>query len=483
MFNIKPIALVGGTIVCAVGFLLFIPLIVELIYQTNSWQAYTVPILLYLIVGGSLVITNKSSELKVSIKEAYVITILSWVLFAILSAVPFIYTEVNLNVIDALFESMSGITTTGATILNNLDNLPKGILIWRSLLQWLGGIGIIIIALIILPFLRIGGMQLFHLEGEDPYDKFLPKISSVVKKIVIIYVCLTILLSILYFIFGMNLFDSIVHSFTTISTGGFSSHDLSFGYFQNSNILIIAIIFMIIGSLPFLVIAQTSLKNFLIVGKDHQIQVFIFILVLSIFSIYFFGYENYEDNFLQSIISIAFNTISIISGTGYVSENFEDWGNYSSVLFLILMFIGGCAGSTTGGLKIFRLQILFKFVRLHLKKMLYPHSIIASQFNGKRITESTFESVTIFFFIYIFTFSFSALLLAFNGLDFITSISAAVSAISNVGPGLGDIIGANGNYSSLNSNCKIILTLTMFLGRLEMLTILVILVPSFWKNN
>ena len=202
MFNIKPIALVGGTVVCAVGFLLFIPLTTELIYQTESWQSYAVPILLYLIVGGSLVITNRNVELKISIKEAFIITVISWILLAILCAIPFIYTQLKLSVIDAIFESMSGITTTGATILNNIDDLPKGILIWRALLQWLGGIGIVVIALVILPFLRIGGMQLFHLEGDDPYDKFLPKISSVVTKIIFVYSGLTALLVLLYFANG-----------------------------------------------------------------------------------------------------------------------------------------------------------------------------------------------------------------------------------------------------------------------------------------
>src|SRR5210317_794736 len=238
MLNLKPIALVGGTVVCAVGFLLFIPLITEIFYQSESWQSYAVPILIYLIVGGSLVITNRNVELKISIKEAFIITVLSWILLAFLSAVPFIYTKVNLSIVDAIFESMSGITTTGSTVISNLDYLPKGILIWRALLQWLGGIGIVIIALFILPFLRVGGMQLFHLEGDDPYDKFLPKISSVISKIFFIYLFLTLVLLIAYYYLGMNFFDSIAHSFTTISTGGFSTHDASFAYFNNYNILL-----------------------------------------------------------------------------------------------------------------------------------------------------------------------------------------------------------------------------------------------------
>lgn len=482
MLNLKPISLVCGTVVCGVGFLLFIPLLTEIIYKTENWQSYTVPILLYLIVGGSLVITNRNVELKISIKEAFIMTISSWLLLTILCAVPFIYTESNLNVVDALFESMSGITTTGATIINDVESLPKGILIWRALLQWLGGIGIVVIALFILPFLRIGGMQLFHLEGDDPYDKFLPKISSVVSKIFLIYLILTSILICLYFLNGMDFFDSVAHSFTTISTGGFSTHNDSFAYFQNNKILITAIIFMIIGSFPFLVLAQTNFKNPFITLKDHQVKIFLLILFISILLIYFFANKFLVGDAINKFITISFNTISIISGTGFVSENFENWGNYASVLFLILMFIGGCAGSTTGGIKVFRFQILFKFLSLNLKKILQPHAVFKSYFNDKIIPESTYESVLFFFFLYIFTFAFSALLLSFSGIDFLTCISAAASAISNVGPGLGDIIGPDGNYSSLNNFSKIILIGTMFLGRLEMLTIFILFLPSFWKN-
>ena len=482
MLNFKPIALVGGTVVCAVGFLLFIPMITELIYQTESWQSYSVPILLYLIVGGSLVITNRNVELNISIKEAFLTTVLSWILLSILCAVPFIFTQTNLTVVDALFESMSGITTTGATILNNLDELPKGILLWRALLQWLGGIGIIVIALVILPFLRIGGMQLFHLEGDDPYEKFLPKISSVVSKIIVVYILLTSILFILYYINNMTLFDALAHSLTTISTGGFSTHNESFAYFQNTSVLNIAIVFMILGSFPFLLLAQMNLTNIQSLIKDNQIRLFLGILIFATALIYYFARPYVSGNAFHQISTISFNTISIISGTGYVSSNFEQWGNYASVLFLLLMFIGGCAGSTTGGLKIFRFQILFKFIHLHLKKMLQPHIVMTARFNGKKVTESTYESVVIFFFVYIITFATSALLLSFSGLDFLTCISAAASAISNVGPGLGDIIGPEGNYSSLSNYSKLVLIITMFLGRLEMLTIFVLILPSFWKN-
>ncbi len=482
MFNFKPIALVSGTVICAVGFFLFIPLVTELIYKTESWQSYAVPILLYLIVGGSLVITNKNVDLNISLKEAFVITVISWILLTFLCAVPFVYTQINLSFIDALFESMSGVTTTGSTVLTNLETYPKGILLWRSFLQWIGGIGIVIIALFILPFLRVGGMQLFHLEGDDPYDKFLPKISSVIKKISIIYISLTFTLILFYYVFGMSFFDAITHSFTTISTGGFSNYDQSFAFF-NDKVLFISIIFMIIGSLPFMVIARTTFKNLFIIIKDHQVRLFLMILIVATTTIYILAKDFIDgSDFITKLINVSFNTISIISGTGYVSENFENWGNYASVLFLILMFIGGCAGSTTGGIKVFRFQILFKYINLHLKRMLKPHSVVVSQFNEKKVPDSTYESVMIFFFLYILTFSLSALLLSFSGLDFITCISGAASAISNVGPGLGNVIGPDGYYGELNPYSKIVLISTMFLGRLEMLTILILLIPSFWKD-
>ena len=277
-------------------------------------------------------------------------------------------------------------------------------------------------------------------------------------------------------------FDAIAHSFTTISTGGFSTHDSSFAFFNNDKILFIAIIFMVIGSLPFLVLVQTSKKNLFAILKDHQIRVFILVLLIAILLIFYFANSYIYGNYINKVIAVSFNTISIISGTGFISENFENWGNYASVLFLILMFIGGCAGSTTGGLKVFRFQILFKYINLHLKKMLKPHSIIANRFNGKKINENTYESVMSFFFLYILTFFISALFLSFSGLDFLTCISASASTISNVGPGLGPVIGPEGNYGILDSYSKIILIITMFLGRLELLTIFILLLPSFWRD-
>jgi len=482
MFDFKPISLVLGFLICATGFFLTVPLITEIIYKTDQWQIYAIPLIIYLIIGGSLIIMNKDTEMKLNLKGAFFLTGFCWVVMALICTIPFMYAKTNLNFFDAFFESMSGITTTGSTTINNLEIQPKGILIWRALLQWLGGIGIIVLAISVLPFLKVGGMQLFHMEGDDPYEKFLPRISLVVKKIFLIYLGLTFICFISYYFCGMSIFDSLAHSFSTISTGGFSTHSNSFAFFKNDKILLVTIIFMLIGSFPFIILAQVSFKKPFILFQDQQIKLFIIIIVCLITSLYLLVGDQIGNSIYQKLIIISFNSISIITGTGFVSDNFEKWGNYSSILFLFVMFIGGCAGSTTGGLKIFRFQILFLSVKNHLKKLIKPHGVFASKFNGNNVSEATFDSVTSFFFVYILGFIIIAFLLSFSGLDLVTCLSAAATSISNVGPGLGEMIGPEGNFSQLSSYSKVILALGMLFGRLEILTLLILLSPFYWKN-
>ncbi|MDB4184109.1 potassium transporter TrkH [Alphaproteobacteria bacterium] len=482
MFDFKPISLVLGFLICATGFFLCIPLVTEIIYKTDQWQAYAVPLIVYLVVGGSLIIINKDTQMKLNLKGAFFLTGISWITMALICSIPFMFAKTNLTFVDAIFESMSGITTTGSTIINDLDLQPKGVLIWRALLQWLGGIGIIVLAISVLPFLKVGGMQLFHMEGDDPYEKFLPRITSVISKIFFIYIGLTITCIITYFYFGMSVFDAITHGFTTISTGGFSTHNESMAFFNSNKILLTSIVFMIVGSFPFILIAQVSLKNPFVLFKDQQIRLFILMIIGLVISIYFMVGNGIINTMGNKIITITFNSVSIITGTGYVSDNFENWGNYSSILFLLIMFIGGCAGSTTGGIKIFRFQILFLSVKNHIKKLIKPHGVFASKFNGNSVTETTFDSVTSFFYLYMLSFVIISILLSFSGYDLVTCISAAATAISNVGPGLGEIIGPEGNFSLLSDYSKLILSLGMLFGRLEILTLLILLSPFYWKN-
>ena len=424
----------------------------------------------------------KKEKNKIDLRQAFVLTILSWLFISLFGSIPFIYTSASLSYTDSFFESVSGITTTGSTVINNLDSLPEGILIWRSLLQWFGGIGIIVLAIAILPTLQIGGMQLLHMEHDDPYEKTLPKINQFVIEIFMLYIVLSVICALLYYIAGMSGFDSIIHAMTTISTGGYSNHNQSFAFFNSVSIEIISIVFMIIGSLPFVIYLQLLHKQNLLIFKDDQIKLFfqilILIVLLTIVWLFFFRSVPLEESIRISI----FNITSILTGTGYTVNNYSNWGSFGLVIMIIIMFIGGCAGSTTGGIKIFRLQILFRGAKTQIKKLTQPHAVILMRFNEKTVTENTYNSIMVFFFMYICIFLLSSICLSFFNIDFITSFSAAASAISNVGPGIGNIIGPNGNYSSLQDGAKWILAITMLIGRLEIFTVLVLLSLGFWKK-
>jgi trk system potassium uptake protein TrkH len=378
---------------------------------------------------------------------------------------------------------MSGITTTGSTIITYLDNAPKSILIWRAILQWLGGIGVIVMAITILPLLNVGGMQLFRVESSDTTEKILPRTREVTLTISLIYLALTLVCGIAYWLTGMNIFDSIAHSMTTIATGGFSTYSSSIGYFQNPKIEITSIIFIILGSIPFITYLKFVKSDKKIFLKDNQIKGLVYILIISILLMFLYLLlSNKEHSFSENLRISTFNVVSILSGTGYVTSDFSMWGKFPLIFFLFLMFIGGCAGSTACGIKIFRFQILGSFIINQIKKLVYPHGVFSIKYNNEKISNKFIYSIITFVFLYFFIFFILAALLSINGLDFVTALSGSASAISNVGPGLGDIIGPNGNYSDLPNFSKLSLSLGMLLGRLELFAVLVLFFPSFWKN-
>ena len=375
---------------------------------------------------------------------------------------------------------MSGITTTGSTILSNLEITPKSILLWRAILQWLGGIGIIVMAITLMPIMNVGGMQLFKISSNDSSEKILPKSKEIALRLIYIYSSLTILCAFTYWIFGMSIFDSLTHSMTTIATGGFSNYNESIGYFNSIPIEIASMLFIILGSLPFIVYIKFINGNKRIFTSDIQIRTFIKIILIAIIilSIYLIFYDGTKFN----LRSIFFNVISILTGTGYVNAEFDGWGSFALVLFLALMFIGGCAGSTTCGIKIFRIQILYLFISNQLKKIIYPKGVFVMKYDKNVIDNKFISSIISFIYLYFVIFFILAALLSLTGLDFVTAISGAATSISNVGPGLGNIIGPNGNFSTLPDISKWILTIGMILGRLELFAILVLFIPSFWRN-
>ena len=482
MNNYKTVFFAIGVLLLILGTFMLIPFFVQFIYDEKS-GTFLSSALMTAFIGILLILTNLEENKKLNLQQAFLLTTLSWLSIAVFGCLPFLMSDLNLSFIDSFFESMSGITTTGSTIIINLNEAPKSILIWRAIMQWLGGIGIIVMAITILPLLNIGGMQLFRMESSDTAEKILPKTTEVTLIISIIYIALTFACGISYWIVGMNLFDSIAHAMTTIATGGFSTYSESIGYFKNPKIEVVSIIFIILGSIPFIAYLKFIKGNKKIFYKDTQIKGLVYILILSILLMFIYLIiNNSEYSFLENLRISTFNVVSVLSGTGYVTADFSSWGKFPLIFFLFLMFVGGCAGSTTCGIKIFRFQILGRFVINQMKKLVYPNGIFTIKYNNEKISNNFVYSIITFIFLYFFIFFILAALLSANGLDFVTAISGAASAISNVGPGLGDTIGPDGNFSYLPDFSKLSLSLGMLLGRLELFAVLVLFFPAFWKN-
>ena len=458
-----------------------IPIIIQVIYNQLD-SSFIGAGIITIIFGVLFFLSNLNHEKKLNLQQAFLLTSLSWISIAIFGSLPFIFSSLELSITDAIFESMSGITTTGSTIITNLNDSPKAILFWRAILQWLGGIGIIVMAITLMPIMNVGGMQLFKISTSDKSEKILPKSKEISIRLILIYSGLTFLCAIFYKIFGMNFFDSLTHSMTTIATGGFSNYNESIGYFNSPTIEITSIIFIILGSIPFIAYIKFLSGDKKIFISDSQIKSFVKIIIISILILFFYlvlQNKNFEE---ISLRAISFNVVSILTGTGYVTKEFDNWGSFPLIFFLILMFIGGCAGSTTCGIKIFRVQILYLFLINQLKKIIYPRGIFIIKYDNNSVDEKFMASIISFIYLYIIIFFIITALLSLSGLDFITSISGAATSISNVGPGLGTTIGPNGSFSLLPDFSKWVLSIGMILGRLELFAILVLFLPSFWRN-
>ena len=479
MSNYKTVFFTLGILQIILGIFMLIPVIVQFLY--NEFDSSFVGASIVTIIFGSLFfLSNLDHDKKLNLQQAFLLTALSWLSIAIFGSLPFVFSSTQFSFTNAFFESMSGITTTGSTIISNLEIIPKGILFWRAILQWLGGIGIIVMAITLMPIMNVGGMQLFKISSNDSSEKILPKSKEIALRLIYIYSILTALCAISYKALGMNFFDSLTHSMTTIATGGFSNYNESIGFFDNAYIEISAMVFIILGSLPFIAYIKFLSGNKKIFFSDIQIKTFIKIIITSIIILSVYLIINNSDQL--NLRSIFFNVISILTGTGYVNAKYDDWGSFPIILFLGLMFIGGCAGSTTCGIKIFRIQILYSFIANHLKKIIYPKGIFILKYDRNTVDDKFVASIISFIYMYLVIFFIITALLALTGLDFITAISGAATSISNVGPGLGSIIGPNGNFSTLPDLSKWILTLGMILGRLELFAILVLFLPSFWRN-
>ena len=481
MSNYKTVFFTLGILLIILGIAMIVPLVFQLIYKELD-STFVVSGIITITFGVLFFLSNIDHLKSINTQQAFLLTALSWLSIAVFGSLPFFFSELNLSITDSFFESMSGITTTGATILSNIENSPKGILIWRAMLQWLGGIGVILMAITLMPIMNIGGMQLLKISSYDTSEKILPKSKQISLRLIMVYLFLTLFCAFFYKIFGMNFFDSITHSMTTIATGGFSNYDQSIGYFNNPYIEIISILFILLGSIPFILYIKFISDDKKIIFKDEQVKLFFKLSLFSILILFFYLIIFNKDISQVHIRSVIFNVVSILTGTGYVTKEFDQWGNFPLIFFLILMFIGGCAGSTTCGIKVFRVHILYYFIRNQLLKIIYPRAIINLKYNNNKVEDKLIASIISFIYLYILIFFVLASLLTLTGLDFITSISGAASSLSNVGPGLGNEIGPNSNYSGIPDQSKWLLSVGMILGRLEIFAILIIFLPSFWRK-
>lgn len=482
MLDFRPVLLVNGILLVTLAAAMVLPAAVDLAVGNPDWKVFAAAAALTLFIGAMLALSNWAKADALTVRQAFVMTATSWCFLPAFAALPLAFSDLNLSYTDAFFEAMSGITTTGSTVIVGLDYAPPGILLWRSLLQWLGGVGIIVMAVSVLPMLQVGGMQLFRMEFAERMEKALPRAAQIGAWIAIIYLLLTLVCATLYWWAGMSGFDAINHAMTTVATGGFSTYDSSVGLFGSARIEWISTVFMILGSLPFLLYLQAIRGAPGALFADSQVRWFFGFLAsaIAIMIVYLVLEKNWT--IADAVRFTSFNVTSVMTGTGYATQDFSSWGAFAMPLFFLLMFIGGCAGSTTCGIKIFRFQVLYATAKVQMRRLLRPHGVFIAYYNRKPIPESVEESVMSFFFLFMMIFALLACGLGMLGLDFVTATSGAATAIANVGPGLGEVIGPAGTFASLPDEAKWLLSLGMLLGRLEIFTVLILLAPSFWRG-
>ncbi len=482
MAQYRPIFLAIGLLLTLLGMFQIIPALVDFGFGSPNWQVFVASGAICTFFGASLALTNRGREGDLTLKSAFILTAASWVVMPGFAALPFAFSDLSLSYTDAYFEAMSGLTTTGSTVIQGLEAAPPGILIWRALLQWLGGIGIIVMAVAIFPMLQIGGMQLFRMESSETSEKALPRAAQIATAIGGIYFFLSVTCAFAYWLAGMSMFDAVSHAMTTIATGGFSTYDQSVGHFDSVAVDYIASLFMIVGSLPFLLYFQAVRGRPLELWRDTQVRTFFAIVLTVILVLALWRVNASGEGFWASLRYCTFNAVSIMTGTGYSTADYSSWGPFAVGIFFFIMMIGGCAGSTSCGIKVFRFQVLAEALRVRMHRQLQPHGVFLPHFNRRQISDSAMDSVMSFFFLFAISFAVLALLLSGLGLDLLTSLSGAATALANVGPGLGEVIGPRGTFQPLPDGAKWLLSLGMLMGRLELFTVLVLFTRTFWRS-
>jgi len=478
----RPVLFIIGLLVVAMGLAMIAPAIADAVAGHRDWVTFAISSGCSVFAGGLLLLGSLGTPIELNLRQAFVLTTLSWVSLSAFGALPLVFSELNLSYTDAFFEAISGLTTTGSTVLSDLDHMPPGILLWRAMLQWLGGVGIIVMAIAMLPYLRVGGMQLFRMESSDRSEKALPRAAQMASATSVVYLVLSIACASAYAISGMTAFEAVTHAMTTVSTGGYSTSDGSIGHFTNPATHWIATVFMILGALPFVIYIQMLQGRRDLLLRNSQVRRFLAGLALVVLVLAAWLSIVQGEGVIDALRLAAFNVTSVVTTTGYASADYGQWGLFAVVCFFFLTFLGGCTGSTSGGIKAFRFELAVVVVRNQFQRLYQPHGIFAISYSGQALPEEIARSAMSFIFVFILSFGLLGICLAGLGLDIVTAFSGAATALANVGPGLGDIIGPAGNFSSLPDAAKWLLSAGMLLGRLEFLTVLVALSPMFWRD-
>ncbi len=463
---------------------MLVPARVDLYYRDPHWKVFAVSAFL---TGGLSLLTataTRGTPPVFSKRFGFILVNVLWVVFSVAGALPIYFSSLGITLGQAIFESVSAVTTTGSTAISGLDHMPRGLLMWRSLLHWLGGIGIVALGLFVLPFLRVGGMSFLKMESSDNNsDRPFARLATFTRAFIAIYVGITIACAVAFDFAGMTRFDAINHAMGVVSTGGFSTHDASFGYFgDNWAILWIATVFMIIGSLPFSLMILFAVRRRLQTLHDPQIVVFFgYVCTFSILVAIYHHFKN-GISFEAALTHAFFNFTSIFSTSGYASQDYSQWGPFVVMAAFVATFMGGCSGSTAGGIKAYRFVILFKMIHVGLKRLVYPDAVYSLRYGRVAIDPDAQKTVLIFFATFTLIWAIGAMGMGALGYDLVTSVSASATMIANVGMGLGPIIGPAGNFSTMNEPAYYLLSMLMLLGRLEVLSVLVLFLPTFWRG-
>lgn len=478
----QPVLMIDGFILCILAFSMFFPAILDVYDLQVSWSPFFSTALITLFIGLILFLSNKSKINKLSLRQGYLITFCCWVSVAIFSSLPFIFSGVLSDVTAAFFESVSGVTATGATVIVDVESLPRSILLWRSMLNGLGGIGVVIFAVAMLPFLGIGGMQMFERESSDTTDKLMPRFIDVAKWIIGVYLSLVALCTICLYFCGMGRFDALNHALSAVATAGFSTKNDSVAHFNSASVEMILTLFMILGALP--------MTFYIILFKKHEMdplrfgQIKYFLKAVAVFTVLIAFYLILVNkmHFLTALRLSLFNVVAVMTTTGLSSADYLDWGVWTAVFFTLLSLHGGCIGSTTGSIKVMRWQVLKSYFHKFLLSSIEPNRVVPVKIGEVAISDKAITSVFVFIMSFLASIGGVALILNLSGYDFVTSVAAAVSTITNTGPGAARAISASGNYAFFSDFAKYVLCFAMFLGRLEIMTVLVIFTKSFWKS-